>query len=213
MWLLPALRAMASGSPCGDDAAAARAALGPQVDDPVRFGHDVEIVLDHHHRIAGVDQPLQHRESFSTSAMCRPTVGSSSTYSVCCPSRRAMSRPSASVRTLASSVTSLIRWLSPPDSVGLGWPETQVSEAHVRQQLTGWCTLRWAAKNSSASSTLIARISPMLLPLNKMLKVSRIEASPAAHVAEHLHVRQEAHLDALHALALAGLAAAAGRVE
>ena len=40
-----------------------------------------------------------------------------------------------------------------------------------------------------------------------------IEASAAAHIAEHLHIRQEAHLDALHPLAFAGLAAAAGRIE
>src|ERR1700733_15502736 len=41
----------------------------------------------------------------------------------------------------------------------------------------------------------------------------RIEALAAADIAQHLHVGQEAHLDALHSLAFAGLAAAAGGVE
>ena len=41
----------------------------------------------------------------------------------------------------------------------------------------------------------------------------RIEASAAANVAQDLNIGQKVHLDALHALALAGLAAAAGGVE
>jgi hypothetical protein len=62
------------------------------------------------------------RMSFSTSAMCRPTVGSSSTYRVCGAfwPRRPMSS-----RTLVSSVTSLMRWASPPLSVGEGWPSVR----------------------------------------------------------------------------------------
>src|ERR1700735_5093141 len=40
-----------------------------------------------------------------------------------------------------------------------------------------------------------------------------IEAFAAADVAQHLHIGQETHFDALHALALASFAAAAGGVE
>src|SRR5688572_24177361 len=61
--------------------------------------------------------------SFSTSAMCRPTVGSSSTYNVCGAFWRGARR--SSPRTLASSVTSLMRCASPPDSVGEGWPSVR----------------------------------------------------------------------------------------
>src|SRR5690606_19066265 len=43
----------------GNDAAAAVAALGAEIDDPVGGLDDVEIVLDHHHRVAGVAQPVQ----------------------------------------------------------------------------------------------------------------------------------------------------------
>ena len=52
------------GGALRDDAAAAGAALGTQIDDPVRFRHDVEVVLDDDHRIAGVDQAMQHLQEF-----------------------------------------------------------------------------------------------------------------------------------------------------
>src|SRR5262245_17507740 len=41
----------------------------------------------------------------------------------------------------------------------------------------------------------------------------RVEAPPMADIAHHAHVRQEAHLDLLEPLALAGFAAAARGVE
>src|SRR6185312_792421 len=44
----------------GDDAAAAGAAFGAEVDDPVGGLDDVEVVFDHHHGAAAVDQPMQH---------------------------------------------------------------------------------------------------------------------------------------------------------
>jgi pSer/pThr/pTyr-binding forkhead associated (FHA) protein len=44
----------------GDDLAAAVAAFGAEVDDPVGGLDDFEIVLDHHHRVAVVDQLVQH---------------------------------------------------------------------------------------------------------------------------------------------------------
>ena len=43
-----------------DHASAAVAGLGTQVDDPVGFGHHVEVVLDHDDAVAGIDQPVQH---------------------------------------------------------------------------------------------------------------------------------------------------------
>ena len=42
-----------------DDAAARRAALGSEIDDPVSIGDDIEVVLDDDHRVAGVDQSMQ----------------------------------------------------------------------------------------------------------------------------------------------------------
>ena len=63
----------------GDDQAAAGAALRAHVDDPVGGLDDVEVVLDDDHRVALVDQALQHPSSLRMSSKCRPVVGSSST--------------------------------------------------------------------------------------------------------------------------------------
>ena len=36
------------------------ASLGPEIDDPIRAFHHLEIVLDHHNRIACIHQPLKN---------------------------------------------------------------------------------------------------------------------------------------------------------
>src|SRR5699024_11547547 len=48
-----------------DDGATAPTALGAQVDDPVGALDDIEVVLDHQHRVALVDQPLEHPEQLA----------------------------------------------------------------------------------------------------------------------------------------------------
>ena len=47
-----------------DDAPAAGAPFGPEIDYPVGFGDHVEVVLDDDHGIAAVDQPMQHPNQF-----------------------------------------------------------------------------------------------------------------------------------------------------
>ncbi len=49
------LRDHARGA-AGDDLAAAVATLGSEIDDPIRCQHQIDIVLDDHQRVAGVDQ-------------------------------------------------------------------------------------------------------------------------------------------------------------
>ena len=46
----------------GDDVAALVAGLGAQVDHPVGRLDHVEVVLDHHDRVAQIDQPVEHVE-------------------------------------------------------------------------------------------------------------------------------------------------------
>src|SRR5579859_685311 len=52
-----------------------------------------------------------------------------------------------------------------------------------------------------------------ILALEENAQGVRIESPPAADIAEHLHVGQETHFDALHTLALAGIATPADGVE
>ena len=47
------------------DAAAAVAALGPHVDDPVRQLDHVEVVLDDHERVPVINQPVEHADQFA----------------------------------------------------------------------------------------------------------------------------------------------------
>src|SRR3954471_5354663 len=161
-----AARAHLLGRSLEHDAAATVAAFRAHVDDPVRFGDDVEVVLDHHYRVARVTRRCSTWISFSTSAMCRPTVGSSSTYNVFTPP------------ALESSLTSLMRCASPPERVGLCWPSVRyprpTSCRSFRQRWIDGC----AAKNSSASSTFIASTSPTLLPRSLTVSVSALKRAP-----------------------------------
>ena len=59
----------------GDDPAAAVAAFGPEVDDPVGRLDHVQVVLDDQHRVAGVDEVVQHLRA---AARCRRSAGRSS---------------------------------------------------------------------------------------------------------------------------------------
>ena len=49
----------------GHDLAALVAALGTQVDDPVGGLDDLQIMFDHHHRIALLDQRVEHLQQFA----------------------------------------------------------------------------------------------------------------------------------------------------
>src|SRR5437867_2569499 len=53
------------GRALGDDAAAAFAAFGAEVDNPVGLFDDVEVVLDDEDGVTEIDEALQDREKFS----------------------------------------------------------------------------------------------------------------------------------------------------
>ena len=48
--------------PRDDDSAAAIAAFRAEIDDPVGGLDHVQVVLDHHHGVAMIAQPVQHRQ-------------------------------------------------------------------------------------------------------------------------------------------------------
>ena len=53
------------GRPFGDDPAAARSPFGAEVDHPVGGLDDVEVVLDHDHRVAQRGEAVQHLEELA----------------------------------------------------------------------------------------------------------------------------------------------------
>ena len=46
----------------GNDLPAAGTTLGPQINEPVSCFDDIQIVLNDHHRIAAVSEPVEHFE-------------------------------------------------------------------------------------------------------------------------------------------------------
>jgi hypothetical protein len=93
-----------------DDFAAAVAAFGTEIDDPVGGLDDFEIVLDHDHRVALVDQFVQHFEQLGD--VVEMQAGGRLVEDV----ERAAGGPPE------SSLASLTRCASPPDSVVACWP-------------------------------------------------------------------------------------------
>src|SRR5262245_46751956 len=61
--------------PCGDDLAAAVAAFGAEVDDPVGGLDHLEIVLDHHHGVAALNELVQHIEELGDVVEMQPGGG------------------------------------------------------------------------------------------------------------------------------------------
>ena len=53
------------GGALGDDAPSPAAAFGSQIDDPVGRLDDIEVVLDHDHCVAGIDQALENLEKLA----------------------------------------------------------------------------------------------------------------------------------------------------
>jgi hypothetical protein len=120
-----------------DEAAAAIAAFRTQIDDPIRLGHDIQIVLDDDDRVAGIDETMQNLQQLLDVGHVQTHRRLIEHIQRVLPSRRAASRPGASVRTFASSVTSLMRWLSPPDKRRTRLTRAQVAETDIGEQLKG----------------------------------------------------------------------------
>jgi hypothetical protein len=136
-----------------DDAATLGAGAGTDVDHPIAARHHAHVVLDHDHRVAGVHQPVElPSSSSSTSAGCRPVVGSSSTYSV-------------SPRWFALQLGGELDALRlAARELGGRLTEPQVAEPHLRSTSSARRTGGSSAKNSNASSTVIPSTSAMFLP-------------------------------------------------
>jgi len=115
------------------------------------------------------------------------------------------------VSRLDSSSASLTRCASPPDSVVAALPERDVA----RPTSSSVCSLR--AMVGTALKNVVRGFHRQVQDLRDVLALVEhfqrlaVVALAVADVAGHVHVGQKVHLDLDHAVALAGLAAAAGR--
>src|SRR5882672_2923972 len=196
-----------------DDTAAAVAALGTQVDDPIRLGHDVEIVFDHDDGVASIDQTMQDAHEFLD--ICHVQAD------------RRLIEHIQGVLALAARLIDA-KGIGPHlgefgdqlDSLAFsagkrrtGLTQTEVAESHVGEQAH---RVVYAALGCEELERIVDTHGKGLadaLALEQDAQGLGVEAFAAADVAENLDIGQEAHLDALHSLTLAGLAAAAGRIE
>ena len=117
------------------------------------------------------------------------------------------------VERLASSLDSLTRWASPPDSVVRRLAQPHVAEADVDQRLHVAGDGRLVGEE--LERLLAAQVEHVgdVLVLERDVERVAVVAGALAHLARHVDVGQEVHLDLDRAVARAGLAAAALDVE
>jgi hypothetical protein len=115
---------------------------------------------------------------------------------------------------LASSVTSLMRCASPPESVGFCLSDASDTEADVLQQAQAVMDLRMRGEEFDGFVDAHREHVADRLPRQCTASVSAVEAQAVAGFADHPDVGQEAHFDSSSIpLSVARLAAAAGGIE
>ena len=193
--------AMSSGVPVGEDRAAAMAAFGAQVDHPVGGLDHVEVVLDHHDRVAVVAQLVQHGEQVLD--VVEVQAGGRLVEDV---QRAAGIAAREFLRQLHA-----LRFAA--GQRGRRLAELDVAQADVDQRLE-------LARDRRHRLEQLQRVLDRHLQhvvdavaLVEDLQRLAVVALAVADVAGHVHVGQEVHLDLDQAVALAGFAAAAAHVE
>src|ERR1039457_3989315 len=137
-----------------DQVASPRPALRPEIDHVVGRLHDVEVVLDDHHRVAAVDEGVQHLQELL--------------HVVEVEARRGLVEdvdPEAGCAPRAGSRASLTRWASPPESVVALWPSRMYPRPTSLRVSMMVRIAGTFVKTSAACSAVSARMSAMLRPL------------------------------------------------
>ena len=182
--------------------AAAVAAFRPQVDDPVGGLDHLQIVLDHHHGVAGVDQLVQHFEQLGD------VVEMQARRRLVEDVERA---PGGAPRQLLGELDAL-RLAARQRRRLLA--DMDVAEPHPLPASPA-CRAPTAppGRTQPPSSTVMSSTSAIDLSLNVHLQRLAVVALALADFAGDIDVRQEVHLDLDDAVALAGFAAPALDVE
>src|SRR5262249_35895386 len=182
-------------------AAAAGAAFGTEVDDPIGGLDDLEIVLDHQHRVALIDERVEDVEELAH--ILEMKAGGGLVQNV----ERA---PSGAARELFRKLDALR--LSARER-GSGLADMDVAQAHALQGRELVADRRHRAEELGAFVDGHVEHLGDALALERDLERLAVVALALADVALHIDVGQEMHLDLDDAVALAGFAAAAFDVE
>ena len=174
--------------------------LGAEVDHVVGALDDVQVVLDHDHGVARVHQPAQH-----VRAACarRRSAGRWWARRGCRACGRCRAGPARAPASRAAPRRPRA-WSRSGPAAGSRGPRP--SACSSRRSGAG------AVEHACASATVMSSTSAMVRP-GRGSRASRGCSGGPAGLAGHVDVRQEVHLDRAHAVALAGLAAAALHVE
>ena len=189
------------GRPRRDHLAAGLAALGAEVDDPVRLLDHVEVVLDHEHGVAAVDEPLEHLEQLLDVGEVQP--GRRLVEDV----QRAAGRDLAQLGRELDALRLAAR------ERRRGLAELDVVEPDVVQRLEPPAQLRDLREELQRLLDRHLEHVGDRLALEAHLERLAVVARALARLARHVHVGQEVHLDLDLPVALARLAAAAADVE
>ena len=193
--------ATCSGVPVAITSPPALAALGAEVDDPVGLLDHVEVVLDHEHRVARVDQPLQHLEQLLDVGEVQ--AGRRLVEDVERPAGRDLAELLGELDALRLAAGERRRRLA----------ELDVVEPDVVQRLQPPPQLRDLGEEGERLLDRHLEHVGDRLALEAHLERLAVVALAVAGLARDVDVGQEVHLDLDRAVALAGLAAAAADVE
>ncbi len=185
----------------GDDAAAAVAGFGTQVDDPVGLLDDVQVVLDQDHGVAQVDQAVQDLQQFGQIVEVQ-----------------ARGRLVQQVQRAAGVRAGQLGGQFDPLGFAAGQrrgglPQRQVIESHVAQGLQDAANLGDVLEQlQRLAAGHVQHVADRLAVVGDRQRFGIVPPAFAG-LAFDPDVGQEVHLDALLAVAFAVLATAAGHVE
>ena len=200
MWLGRVLRDV-FGPALGDDAPAAVAAFGAEVDHPVGGLDHVEVVLDDDDRVAVIAQAVQHAQQQVD--VVEVETGRRLVEDVERAPGVALGQLERELHALRFAARERRRALA----------ERDVAEAHVEQRLELSREHRHRAEEFRRLLDRHLQHFVDVLALVLDLERLAVVAVAVADVARHVDVGQEMHLDLEHAVALARFAAPAFHVE
>ena len=185
------------------DLSAGLTALRPQVDHPIGRFDDLHVVLDHEHRVAGVDQALQAAEQRLDVLEVQTGRGLVEDEQLALPAA-----------IVGPQVAGELEPLGLPAGEGVdGLAEPDVAQAHLGERSQGRCHgLLVTEERKGLVHRQVEDVGDRL-PAQGHLQYLRTEPPAVAVRAGEIDVREELHLHLFEAFAPAGLAAPAGDVE